>query len=417
MTATLDTATSATSAQQSQRPSLNELRERFRPVFDAIAHGALERELNRELPYEQVQLLVDSGFTALQAPVAYGGADIAVADLYELLIELAVADSNLPQILHAHFAFTEIHRFSPQPISDWWLRQVGAGKVISNGMVALGGPGEVEQTEDGEVYSGTKTYSTGALFADEIFIVVGTKESGMPLMYVVPAEGAGVNRVDDWDGIGQRLTASGTTVYERVALDPEKVLDIESPAGLLVAPAVLFIHAAAQAGIAEAAVRDAAWFVRQRKRTYGHAAAEYPKDDPQVQEVVGRAASHAYAAKQLVRQGAADLQGYLARAGRLSDTTSPEYQQLFTEAVTDVNSAAAAVSEHALAATNLLFEVGGASVLQRERGFDRHWRNARVLASHNPAHYKLRVVGEYLINGTTPSPDSFVRPVKPEETK
>lgn len=395
--------------------SLTELRKRFRPIFDQIAAGSLERELNRTLPNEQVKLLSESGFTALQAPLAYGGENIAVSDLYELLIDLAEADSNLPQILHAHFAFTEIHRFNPQPISDWWLRQVGAGKIISNGMVALGGPGEID--EAAATYSGTKTYSTGALFADEIFIVVGAKESGLPLMHVVPSTDAGVNRIDDWDGIGQRLTGSGTTIYTDVPLDPEKILDMESASGLLVGPLVLFVHAATQAGIAASAVKDAAEFVRNRKRTYGHASAEYPKDDPQVQEVVGRAAAHAYAAKQIVRQGARDIEGYLERARHIQGVTGTDFQELFTEATTDVNSAAFAVSEHSLQATNLLFEVGGASVLQRSRGFDRHWRNARVLASHNPAHYKLRVVGEYIVNGTVPTADSFVRPSKPQEAE
>lgn len=39
----------------------------------------------------------------------------------------------------------------------------------------------------------------------------------------------------------------------------------------------------------------------------------------------------------------------------------------------------------------------------RERAhLDRHWRNARTLASHNPVIYKPRVIGDYVINGTGP---------------
>jgi hypothetical protein len=33
---------------------------------------------------------------------------------------------------------------------------------------------------------------------------------------------------------------------------------------------------------------------------------------------------------------------------------------------------------------------------------DRHWRNARTLASHNPVVYKPRIVGDFLVNGTAP---------------
>jgi hypothetical protein len=33
---------------------------------------------------------------------------------------------------------------------------------------------------------------------------------------------------------------------------------------------------------------------------------------------------------------------------------------------------------------------------------DRHWRNARTLASHNPVIYKPRVIGDFLVNGNRP---------------
>ncbi|MNW10514.1 hypothetical protein D3C71_2077520 [compost metagenome] len=33
------------------------------------------------------------------------------------------------------------------------------------------------------------------------------------------------------------------------------------------------------------------------------------------------------------------------------------------------------------------------------RGFDRHWRNARTIASHNPSPQKARVLGHEALNG------------------
>ena len=50
-----------------------------------------------------------------------------------------------------------------------------------------------------------------------------------------------------------------------------------------------------------------------------------------------------------------------------------------------------------------LFEVGGASATAERFRLDRHWRNARTLASHNPVIYRDRVVGQYFLNGTSPS--------------
>lgn len=198
---------------------MNSLVEHFQPLFDRIADGALERELDRTLPYEQVRWLADAGFTKLQVPAAYGGQDISVSQLVELLIPLATADSNLVQILHAHFGFTPLHVLNPQPISDWWLTQVGQGNIISNGMVGGG------EANDG-TFTGTKVYTTGALFADEMFVVTGRDDAGMPTFHVVSTAAVGVERIDDWDGIGQRLTASGTTHFNNVGLDDSRKMTI-----------------------------------------------------------------------------------------------------------------------------------------------------------------------------------------------
>lgn len=41
-----------------------------------------------------------------------------------------------------------------------------------------------------------------------------------------------------------------------------------------------------------------------------------------------------------------------------------------------------------------------AYVAGRTRGLDRHWRNARVLSSHNPLIYRARLLGDRAVNGT-----------------
>src|SRR5260221_12341374 len=37
------------------------------------------------------------------------------------------------------------------------------------------------------------------------------------------------------------------------------------------------------------------------------------------------------------------------------------------------------------------------------RSCDRHWRNARTVASHNPAIYRERAIGDYYLNGQKPA--------------
>lgn len=55
-----------------------------------------------------------------------------------------------------------------------------------------------------------------------------------------------------------------------------------------------------------------------------------------------------------------------------------------------------------LDAGTILFDALGASATSRRHALDRHWRNARTIASHNPRIFKDRVVGDYAVNGTEP---------------
>jgi alkylation response protein AidB-like acyl-CoA dehydrogenase len=51
-------------------------------------------------------------------------------------------------------------------------------------------------------------------------------------------------------------------------------------------------------------------------------------------------------------------------------------------------------------AASQVFDVGGASVVRQSHLLDRHWRNIRTLASHNPTPYKAQAVGAHYVRGT-----------------
>ena len=60
-------------------------------------------------------------------------------------------------------------------------------------------------------------------------------------------------------------------------------------------------------------------------------------------------------------------------------------------------------------ATITIFDALGASDVSEELVLDRHWRNARTLASHNPRGHKARILGDWLINGKDRVPDLATR--------
>jgi alkylation response protein AidB-like acyl-CoA dehydrogenase len=60
------------------------------------------------------------------------------------------------------------------------------------------------------------------------------------------------------------------------------------------------------------------------------------------------------------------------------------------------------IADLVLRATSDLFNALGASAARTGLQLDRHWRNARTAASHNPLIYKERIIGDWEINGTEP---------------
>lgn len=392
------------------RSRLAELRERFGPVFAAIRDGAVDRELasatpgDRPLPHDEVRALADAGFGRLRVPEDRGGFGVTLVELAHLVSDLAAVDSNIAHLWRGHFGYTELVLLRPDSASrDEWLDRIVGGAIVGNATSERTGTTladistTVTASDAGALrLDGTKYYSTGTLYADWIYLAAD--RDGERVTFAVDARAPGVTGIDDWDGFGQRLTASGTTVFDGVPVDPSVVSAYrDAPLSHIQAFYQLYLLAVL-AGIGQAVSDDAVAFVRPRTRTYIHANAATPGEDPQILAVIGRLSAGAFTARSLV----------VAAAGLLDEvvaTNEPGVgvdHALLDAAENAVYQAQVEIGPRVLRAASELFEVGGASAADRTRALDRHWRNARVVASHNPAVYKERLVGEYVLHGRGP---------------
>jgi alkylation response protein AidB-like acyl-CoA dehydrogenase len=380
---------------------------RIRSVLGELAKGAAERDLSGEHPYELIQDLADAGFGRLRVDRRYGGFDVDLPTLFSLLAEAGQADSNVPQIWRGHFTTTEILRLEPDTeVRDHWSAAINAGAVFGNAQsepsaLAAGTPtGEgwgtvstsVRRDDTGRrVVSGTKFYSTGSRFADFIRAAV-VDDDGRKGFVVIPARHPGVDHVDDWDGLGQRQTGSGTTILTDVPVEPAGDIGryTESLRGL--DSFVQIVHLANLVGIARSLVAETVDIVRSRTRTSRHALTQVATNDPDVLSVVGALFTRKLTAETLLVHAAQQLDAAHA-SGDESD---------YTQTYLDTSAAQIAVIEAVLAAATDAFNAGGSSTARTTVHLDRHWRNARTLASHNPVIYKPRVIGEFLVNGTGP---------------
>ncbi|OOV93037.1 acyl-CoA dehydrogenase family protein [Pseudomonas sp. MF4836] len=378
---------------------------RFRPIFKQIADGAVQREQNRSLPHEPIQWLKQAGFGAVRVPVEYGGGGASLPQLFQLLIELAEADSNVPQALRGHFAFAEDRlNAAPGPGRDLWFKRFVEGDLVGCAWTEIGnvaiGDVVTKVSPDGDAWklNGEKFYSTGSIFSDWIDVYAQRSDTGGDVIAAVRARQPGIEHSDDWDGFGQRTTGSGTSRFRDAAVDAENVIDFATRFKYQTAFYQLVLLATL-AGIGRAALRDVAHEVRSRKRIYSHGNAPRVSEDPQVQQVVGEVAAWVYAAEaSAVRAAEPAQRAYLARFA------GDEALEREANVAAEIESATAqvVVSELIQRATTQLFNALGASDIRQGKALDRHWRNARTVSSHNPVIYKARIIGDWVVNGNEP---------------
>ena len=376
---------------------------RFGDLFARIAAGAADRERARELPFEQVQWLREAGFGAVRVPLERGGSGVDLPELFGLVIALAEADPHVAHLLRGHFGYLEGRlQAADGPVRDAWLDRAAAGQIVGNASSETNGKVSTEldtvlrRSGSGYLLTGRKYYSTGTIFAD--WIAATAILDGARMSVAVPATAAGVRRLDDWDGFGQGLTGSGTTIFDSVAVEAVHVGPYENPGASTSAAFYQVYLLAVLAGIGRALVRDAVEFVRPRTRSFLTGRGVLPREDPLIQQVVGRLSAAAFTAESLVLTAARELQAATDSVG--VDGPDPV---LADRAELAAYRAQLVVGDTILEAADRLFEVGGASALDRSRLLDRHWRNARTLASHNPAVFKARIIGEHLLLGTSPA--------------
>jgi len=369
------------------------LAERFRAT-------AAERDRERRLPHAELDELAASGLLAITVPEEYGGIDVSNVVLAEVTAILSEADSSIGQIPQNHFYILEALRLDgSEAQKTFFYERALAGDRFGNALSEVGtktvGHYNTRITPDGVDYriSGRKFYSTGVLFADWVVIFANDPEERLTMAFV-PKGSEGVEIIDDWDGIGQRTTGSGTTVLENVHVPASAVVwhhkGFERPG--TIGSVGQIIHAAVDLGIARAALADTIDFVKTRSRPWMDAGIERASDDPLTIARVGEIAIRIEAAAALVES-----------AGRKVDNAQLSQTEANVVAASlSVAAAKVLTTEVAIDAANVLFELAGTQSVRAGLNLDRHWRNARTHTLHDPVRWKYHVVGNYHLNGVAP---------------
>ncbi|BBR56372.1 MULTISPECIES: SfnB family sulfur acquisition oxidoreductase [Pseudomonas] len=378
-----------------------------RELADAARQQASRRDQQRKLPWAEIEQFTRSGLGSISIPKAFGGPEVSFQTIAEVFRVISAADPALGQIPQNQFGMIQLLRLTATEAQQAVLfRSVLDGWRIGNAGPERGTKDtltlKARIVRDGEQYrvSGEKFYSTGALFAHWV-AVKALDEEGRQRLAFVRRGSPGLRIVDDWSGFGQRTTASGTVLLDKVPVDAELVVDnwrqreVPNTQGA----ASQLIQAAIDAGIAEAAIDDAIAFVREKSRPWIEAKVDRASDDPYVIADIGRLKLELHAAEALLRKAAQVLDE--VNAGPVDEASA-------ARASIAVAEAKVLTTEVALQASEKLFELAGSRATLAEFNLDRHWRNARVHTLHDPVRWKYHAVGAWHLNGTRPARHSWI---------
>jgi SfnB family sulfur acquisition oxidoreductase len=372
-----------------------------RALAEEFAPGAADRDAHRRLPTTELDRLSESGLLGVTVPRAFGGADVSAQTVAEIFRLLATADPNIAQIPQSHIVYVSVLRARGTPLQQkFFFREVLAGRRFGNAQ-SEAGTRHVQDyrtrlvpDEDGDfVLNGTKHYSTGALFADWIPVLARIPDDTLHVAYV-SRNTPGLTVVDDWAGMGQRTTASGTVHLEDVRVPADRIvphhLTFQGPQ--LHGALAQLLHAAIDVGIAGGALAEAVSFVRTKARPWFESGVDTAAEDPLLIQRVGELAVKVRAAEAL-----------LGAAGLAVDQAREDLTDESAGAASIAVAAAKAYTEPvAVEVAGAVFELGGTRSSLDHLNLHRHWRNARTHTLHDPARWKLQHIGRYVLNGQLP---------------
>ena len=376
-----------------------------------VADFALEernkRDQNRILPTEQINQFSQKGLGGIRIPKQYGGAFVFNKTLAHVFRILSKADANVGQIPQNQFGLLNFINITGSDAQKQFIyTEILAGKRIANG-----GPEKnskdtksIQTTltlENGQYFlNGEKFYSTGTSFADWIAIRA-LHPDGYTVLAIVDRHAVGVEVINDWNGFGQRTTASGTVKLRNVVVDPalffnERIIaDTPNVRGAY----SQLLQVAIDVGIAEAAFDDTLSSIR-KARPIIDAGLEKASEEHYTLQEVGKLNILLDAAILLLDEAAE----YLDELDQLTEISAEQAARasiLVAEAKVYANDAALHISEK-------LLELGGSRASLSQHNLDQHWRNARVHTLHDPVRWKFHAIGDYYLNGTHPARHAWI---------
>jgi alkylation response protein AidB-like acyl-CoA dehydrogenase len=385
--------------------------DRAREVSDILLVDAVDRDRANQAPHAEVRLLKDAGLVTLLGPVAFGGGGQTWETAYQVIRVVARGDGSIGQLLGYHYLWAWAARLVATEEQIAAVEELYTADNLLFGGAVNPRDSDLTVVEDGDelVFSGHKSFSTGGQVADLTVLEGVLAGTDTHIFAIVPTDQPGIVFGGDWDNLGQRLTESGSVEIRDVRVPwsaaagfVEKVFQ-PLIYNTLNVPAIQLVFTNFYLGITQGALETASAYTRTSTRAwpYGGDNKERATDEWYLLEGYGQLQSTLWADEAIADRAGAEISRVLHEPREnLTARRRGEIAVL-------IAAAKLRAIEDGLETTSKIFELTGARATANSVGLDIFWRNLRTHSLHDPAAYKKREVGQFVLLGEVPEPSWY----------
>ncbi len=384
-----------------ERVELKNYQEIASDVSCELAASAIERDLKAGAPDEEIQLLRTSGLLPLVVPRRYGGAGASWAEALKIVQELSKADGSIGQLYGNHLNLTTLAEVGGTPAqAEFYYRETVDRNLFWANAINTRDE-RLKLTPEGDHYraNGVKSFATGVIEAD--YRVFSAVQEGVeiPPIFVIPKDREGLVYNDDWDNIGQRRTASGSFTFNNVYVAADEILgppnNPEGAFGTFLGIVAQLTKTYIYLGIAEGAFEAGTQYTSKQTRPWITSGVDRSTKDPYILQHYGEFWIQLQAAINFADQTAQKVNAAWDKKDALT-------HQERGEVAVSVSAAKALATKAGLEIASRIFEVTGSRSTATQYGLDRYWRDLRTFTLHDPVDYKLRDIGNWVLNHELP---------------
>nr|WP_295970894.1 acyl-CoA dehydrogenase family protein [uncultured Bacillus sp.] len=380
----------------------NDSLEAVRHLTKKLEITAVERDKKGGTAKVEKDLIRQSGLLALITPKSLGGFGENWKIILRLTREIAKVDGSMAHLFGYHFlCLKSVHLYgSPEQAAKYEKETVDHNLFWGNAFNPRDDNVVVKQVGNQWVVNGRKSFCSGAKDSDRLLISAKNPEKETPFIAVIPTNRTGIIIEDDWDSFGQRQTDSGTVIFQSVFIEKDEVLDFyeKDSEGFF---STIRTHTAQSIlthvllGIAEGAFETAKVYTKTITRPWITSGVETAASDPYNLHHYGELFVQIKAAAALADTAADAVQDAWNKERKITE-------QERGECGIKVAAAKVITTKTGSEVTSRVFEMMGARATAGKYRFDRFWRNVRTHTLHDPIDYKIRDIGNWVLNDQLP---------------